>query len=327
MKKSASILAFTAFLSCLTAGVSPSFIACEAVCRVLSDPLRRCLTAVSSLFRFPLFEVALLLLPAAFVLLFVRLVRGGDPAVFARRATAAGGILFSLFLLLSVLPARRRPPVDPTPPSDSEFAAFADWLVGRVNAGEAALPDHADGGTPPARETVGELSDAVIGLLSSSRLTPTEPLRVKRTLFPRLLARWGLLGYHAAITGEAVIEPYAPPYTLAFTAAHEAAHQAGVLSEGEASFVAYLALSSSSDPALSYAGFAGALDATLPLLSPGVRDRILLALSPRVRSDLTLFDGVLLSGKGAAAVGPQPRWQSALHCWPMCRVTSSSPPI
>lgn len=299
MKKTAPILIISAALALLTAGASPSPAACDAVSRVLSDPLRRVLSAVSSLVPFPLSEAALLALPAVVPLVLFRAAR--DPA-FPRRATSAVAFFFSFFLVLSVLPSRRTPPADVTPPTDGEQIAFAAFLAENADRCAAALPSVSGVGTPPARNTVGDLSAAVIARLREGVKTPTEPICVKKTLFPRLLSRWGLLGYHAAWTGEAVIVPTAPPYTLAFTAAHEAAHQAGVLCEGEASYFAYLALISSPDPALAYAGYAGALDAVLPLLPAAARADLFTALSPRVREDLAQFDAFLPSGSGAAAV-------------------------
>ena len=298
MKKSAPILAFSATLALLTAGVSTSPAACDAVCRVLSDPLRRGLSGLSSLVPFPLCELALIALPAVLPFVLYRAAR--DPA-FPRRATTAVALFFSLFLAFSVLPARRVPPADPTPPTDAEWIGFAAFLAENANRTEAALPPARGPGTPPALDDVGELSTAVVARLLAEYPTPTKPTRVKRTLFPRLLTRWGLLGYHAAWTGEAVIVPTAPPYTIAFTAAHEAAHQAGVLTEGEASFAAYLSLVSSPEPALAYSGYAGALDAVLPLLPSDARLALLSSLSPRVREDLLLFDAFLPSGGRAAA--------------------------
>ena len=299
MKKSASIFAFFSVIALITAGVSPSPAAANAVCRVLSDPLRKTLFAVSSLFPFPLFEVALLTLPLVLFLSFWR----SDPPAVLRRALSFCGILFSLFLLLSVVPAKRSAPPDPSPPTDAEIAAFALWLAETANGEASRLHDAAGAGTPPARETVSELSSAVTDALRDSRLCPISPRRVKATLYPGLLSRLGLLGYHATLTGEAVIDPRAPAYTLAFTAAHEAAHQAGIVSEGEASYLAYLALTASPDPALRYAGIAGALDACLPLLSGSALETVLAALSPRVRADLSLYDAALPTGGGAKMVG------------------------
>ena len=298
MKKSAPIFAFVAVIALITAGVSPSPAAAKAVCRVLSDPLRRLLSAVSSLFPFPLFEVAFCLLP---LVLFLACWRG-DPTAVLHRALASGGILFSLFLLLSVVPAKRSAPPDPSPPTDAEITAFALWLSERANEEESRLSAYAGTGTPPARKSVAELSAAVCDALRESRLCPIPPRRVKATLFPGLLARAGLLGYHAPLTGEAVIDPKAPAYTLAFTAAHEAAHQAGVVSEGDASYLAYLALTDSPDPALRYAGLAGALDACLPLLPDPARETVLASLSPRVRADLRSYDAALPTGGGAKTV-------------------------
>ncbi len=295
MKRHGAIFVFSAFCALLTAGASRS--AADVACRLFSDPLRRLLSAFSSLFPFPLFEVALLASPALLFFAF----RRGDPETFFRRVTGAGAILFSLFLLLSVLPARRSQTTD-EPVSEIRLTAFASFLADRANREEALLPSSDGEGTPPARKTQGELSDGVTAALSACGLCPASPLRVKKTLFPRLLCRLGLLGYHAAWTGEAVINPTAPAYTLPFTAAHEAAHQAGILSEGEASYAAYVALIQSPDPALRYAGWTGALDACLPLLPDRERCAVVAGLSPRVRTDLSSFDAVLPTGGGARAV-------------------------
>ena len=290
---------FLALLSLLVAGVSPSPRACDAVCRTLSDPLRRLVVWISSLFSFPLVEAALFVFPVALALiLFLPRKRGGDPL---------GGLLslaasFSaLFLLLSVLPARRSAP-SPDPVSEEEFSAYALWLADRANREEALLPASEGEGTPPARATVPELSDAVTAALRETGLCPTEPCRVKATLFPGLFRRSGMLGYQFAFTGEAMIDPRAPAYTLPFTAAHEAAHQAGIVSEGEASFAAYVALTESHDPALRYAGWAGALDGCLPLLPAWTQNKIVSTLSPRVRADLRLYDAVLPSSGSASVV-------------------------
>ena len=301
MKRSAPILWFTALLSLVTAGVSGSGDAADTLCRCLSDPLRRLLSVVSSLVRFPVFEIAVLVLPA---LLFIRLSRD-----FPRRAPTLAGVLFSLFLLLSVLPARRGAP-NVEPVAGDDLFAFAAWLSDHANREEARLPVSSGEGTPPARESTADLSAAVTAALRESGLCPVPPVRVKATLFPGVLRRLGLLGYHVSWTGEAIYRPDAPAYTLPFTAAHEAAHQAGILSEGEASLAAYVALIASGDPALRYAGWTGALDACLPLLDEGARGEIVASLSPRVREDLKLFDALLptcgsagaYDGENAAAI-------------------------
>ena len=297
MKKRRAILWFPALSALLTAGASGSPAAADAVCRVVSDPLRRLLAFASSPFPFPLFEIALLTLPALPVFAAVR----GDPAKWFRRTVETGAVFVSLFLLLSVLPARRSAPPD-APISDAEMTAFASYLAERANGEERLLPETGGEGTPPARLGTVALSDAVTEALRESGLCPAEPYRVKATLFPRLLRRLGLLGYHVFWTGEAVIDPGAPAYTLPFTAAHEAAHQAGIVSEGEASYAAYLALIRSSEPALRYAGWTGALDAVLPALPDGERRAVVKRLFPRVRADLSCFDAVLATGAGAQTV-------------------------
>ena len=296
MKKSVLPPLFCACIALLVAGVSPSYSACDAVCRYLSDPLRRLFAGVSSLVSFPLAEAALFIFPVLLVLLpFLPKKRSVE------RTTSLAFAFCTLFLLLSVLPARRFARV-PGPVSEEELTAFTVWLADRANGEEALLPAFDGQGTPPARESVQELSAAVTDAIRKTGLCPTEPYRVKATLFPGLFRRSGLLGYQFAFTGEAVIDPRAPAYTLPFTAAHEAAHQAGILPEGEASFVAYVALTESTDPALRYAGWTGALDACLPYLPAETQTEIVSSLVSRVREDLGLFDLVLPSSGSAAAV-------------------------
>ena len=303
MKKSAPILVFCVLSACLTALSSASVRFADAAAKIVSDPLRRLLASLSSPFPFPLFEVAVVLLPAVLLFAAIRGVRrGSDPSVYTRRAFSLAGILLSLTLLLAVLPARRAVPADPAPPSDGELVSFADWLAERANAEARFLPASDREGTPPAFPSTSACSRGVTALLCDAGLCPISPVRVKATLFPGLLRRMGLLGYHASWTGEAVIDPRAPAYTVPFTAAHEAAHQAGILSEGEASYIAYLSLLSSSDPALRYAAVMGALDAVLPLIKSGEQKRVVSTLSECVRADLSLYDRLLASGKAAGTV-------------------------
>lgn len=298
MKKAVLSPLISACIALLVAGVSPSYRAVDAACRILSDPLRRLLAGISSLFAFPVAEAALFVFPAVLALLpFLPRRKKGA----ALRLPSLAFAFCSLFLLLSVLPARRIAP-SPEPVSEDDLTAFTVWLAERANGEEALLPPAKGKGTPPARKSVNELSDAVTDALKKTGLCPTEPRRVKATLFPGSFRRSGLLGYQFAFTGEAVIDPRAPAYTLPFTAAHEAAHQAGVLSEGRASFVSYVALTESDDPALRYAGWTGALDACLVCLPEKTRNEIVSSLVSRVREDLRLYDLVLPNSDSARAV-------------------------
>lgn len=103
--------------------------------------------------------------------------------------------------------------------------------------------------------------------------------RLKPPLPPALLATIGTYGFISPWLLEAHVDLRLPPPMRAFTAAHEQAHLAGYAPEGDANFVAWLALTTDEDPRLRYAGHLG----VLPYAVTAATAR---AIAPRVRDDL-----------------------------------------
>ncbi len=101
--------------------------------------------------------------------------------------------------------------------------------------------------------------------------------RLKPPLPAGLLAMIGTYGFISPWLLEAHVDLRLPPPMRAFTAAHEQAHLAGYAPEGDANFVAWLALTTSEDPRLRYAGHFGVLPyavtaETAATIAPSVRD-------------------------------------------------------
>jgi hypothetical protein len=82
-----------------------------------------------------------------------------------------------------------------------------------------------------------------------------EKVCLKRIKPPGTLRRLGIRGIYNPFTGEANFESDAGTITSTFTSAHEMAHAYGITSEGEANFVAFLALSSSENEIWEYAAY------------------------------------------------------------------------
>ena len=284
-------------LSAALLSVASSKIA-DFLCRRVSDPLRGAIAALFATFPIPVCEVAFLSLFVLLPLLLRSLFRAASDGVrwrkLSRRAFRFASVLLSLFLLLSVVPARRTPlPAGEATPDADDFAAFAAALADGITALDRFLPTDKPVSPSPA---------SLAAALSATGLCPIRPRGAKKSLLPGVLSKIGLLGYHFALTGEAIVDPSAPAYTVPFTAAHETAHASGILREDQASYLAYLALAASPDPSLRYAGLMGALDAVLPHLSPADLSALVFKLPARVKTDLALFDQRLSETGGAARI-------------------------
>jgi hypothetical protein len=80
-------------------------------------------------------------------------------------------------------------------------------------------------------------------------------LNVKPTLFGSSLHYFGIQGYYNPLTGEGQFATSLPPFMWGFVVAHEMAHQAGIASEGDANFIAYMICVQDSMPGMQYSGY------------------------------------------------------------------------
>ncbi|MDE2660498.1 MAG: DUF3810 domain-containing protein [Acidobacteriota bacterium] len=129
------------------------------------------------------------------------------------------------------------------------------------------------------------------------RMSPVKP-----AVFSGLMSRLGISGIFVPFTGEPTVNTGPPDVAVAFTAAHEKAHQRAVTHEGEASFVAYLALSRQRrHPYLSYAASfyaARHLLAAVRNADAEDRDRAWAALGPGPRRDLDALNAFWAQHRG-----------------------------
>lgn len=129
------------------------------------------------------------------------------------------------------------------------------------------------------------------------RMSPVKP-----AVLSGLMSRLGVSGVFVPFTGEPTVNTGPPDVAVAFTAAHEKAHQRAVTHEGEASFVAYLALSRQRrHPYLSYAASfyaARHLLAAVRNADAEDRDRAWAALGPGPRRDLDALNAFWAQHRG-----------------------------
>jgi Protein of unknown function (DUF3810) len=132
-----------------------------------------------------------------------------------------------------------------------------------------------------------ELRDRVEEVISSFGLPVVGRVRCRLLDDEGRLRKMGIAGFYFPFHQEGYASSSYLPATVSFIRAHEMSHGYGITHEGEADFVAYLALSGSQDPAIQYAGelellrnIRGRLKTQSPedyqklrdLTDPGVRD-------------------------------------------------------
>ncbi|RQO32315.1 hypothetical protein DBR32_01520 [Taibaiella sp. KBW10] len=80
-------------------------------------------------------------------------------------------------------------------------------------------------------------------------------LMVKPTVFGNMLHYFGIQGYYNPLSGEGQFAASLPQFMWGFVIAHEMAHQAGIASEGEANFLAYVVCVQDSLAPTQYSGY------------------------------------------------------------------------
>lgn len=97
-------------------------------------------------------------------------------------------------------------------------------------------------------------TDAYMDVLSTADWKKYTPyigrVRVKNTVFPKVLDWMGVDGYFNPFTGEGQVQPHLPAILMPFTRVHEAAHACGIASEDDANWCAYNAGINSTHPQL-----------------------------------------------------------------------------
>ena len=138
-----------------------------------------------------------------------------------------------------------------------------------------------------------EAEKVVREALSKSLLTLGYPTpgnsRVKLLHPGGLLFRLGITGIYLPFTGEGYIESNLTAPDLPFTMAHEMAHAQGFSDEGEANFLAFLALYKAEDPLLRYSAHLTLWRYVMHDLKPRNQiafDQLFSNLSPGIKADI-----------------------------------------
>jgi len=160
-----------------------------------------------------------------------------------------------------------------------ELQLLADAAVDEGNRAYLEIHGTEDAGVPtaPARSWR-ELSRALEAGWSGAAAELDLPAHVTRSYGPPkpfalspLLVRTGTLGFYFPWTAEAIVNRELPAVLRGRSAAHEQAHQRGITSEGEATFLGWVAAIHADDPRLRYSAAIDAQRRLLALLAS--RDR------------------------------------------------------
>ena len=239
------------------------------------QPIRRAISAVTSLVPFSIAEIllyALALFAAALLITravqaflekkgYLRLLK----SVAALALTA--GVILNLFYVTWGFnyfrqPLSERMGLDVAARSVDELEAFVLKTAQSAGALRETLHEDEDGVFCPeeSRQAIyDELPEAYAALSARFPVFEGDPTRAKYVLWSRGLSWQGISGVFIGLTAEPNVNVDQPPLLIYQAAAHEMAHQTGIAAENEADFTAYLACMCSSDPNVRYSGLVYAL--------------------------------------------------------------------
>jgi hypothetical protein len=213
-------------------------------------------TRLSNLVPIALFDLAVAILLAAAVVVFVsRVRRNGLWAALVRSIASAAvvaAVLYLLFLIMWGLNYRRVPLEKQLDYDASRVTREAALKLGteaavRVNAGYA--PAHA---VNVDQQSLAETFDRTVRLLGVTHTTVTG--LPKRSLLSWYFVRAAIDGMTDPYFLEIIVNPEVLPFERPFVLAHEWAHLAGYADESEANFVAWLTCVRG-DPLARYSGW------------------------------------------------------------------------
>jgi len=232
----------------------------EGYARTVYPPLSAALSALSSLFPFPLMEIFVLSLIFALILYPIHLRK--KKIRFRKILFREGEILawvYAWFYLAWGLNYYRyniytRLQTPPIAYEEEHFKIFLHEYTEQLNATyKTNFQIDAD----TLREAIGTF---YTNLLPVYGLTQPLPWQTpKEFLFTSIYNKVGVLGSMGPFFAEAQLNGDLPEVQYPFTYAHEFAHLLGVSNEAEANYWAYRACTESSLPTLQYCGYFGLL--------------------------------------------------------------------
>jgi hypothetical protein len=273
--------------------------------RVVYPPISRAISLISRPFPFSLAEVLIFILPlVGLVLILIRtraqLLQGQrGPQILRARTCEFIWLLAILFLTFQICFGLnyQRPPLSsalqfsPRQATSSELETIATHIIGEINRNfEQSRPPADRPGGPRNRAQIfdaiesGFQSASLLGGAARGGFGSPKPVFISRAL-----TKLGIAGVYSPFTGEPNFNTEQPENELPFSAAHEKAHQRGYAREDEASFVAFLVCTASSDSFVRYSGYLRGLRVLAPLRASVTPERyreIVDQLLPGVRADL-----------------------------------------
>jgi hypothetical protein len=259
---------------------------------LIYPPLQRALTSFSNLVPVALFDVLILGLPTAWVVLAVRdVVRSGrrlhTAGLWGLRTLAAVAALYLVFLMTWGLNYRRVPlerklKYDANAVTPDAARDIANLAVSRLNALYA--PAHADGDRPA-------YADAALAV-AFARTTrelgaggTTVPGRPKQTILDLYFRPAAVAGMTDPFFLETLVESNLLAIERPFVVAHEWSHLAGFADEGEANFAGWLTCTRA-DALSQYSGWLSLFGELMNSVPRADRGAVFAALAGGPRDDL-----------------------------------------
>ena len=229
--------------------------------------IRAAMSYLTYLVPFSVFELLIILILPAIIILIIKMVMKGTTRL-ARFRTVFSllgiiSLIFSSYIFMLGIGYRTTPiagKIGLTDRSDistgeiyrtissvqTELNILADELDS--SKGQTFMPYSMD-------ELNSKLIDAYDTMNGKYDIITNFTSRVKPVYFSTVMSDLRIAGIYSFFTGEANVNVEYPDYVLPYTAAHELAHQRGICRENEANFIAFLVCISSDDAYIRYSGY------------------------------------------------------------------------
>ncbi len=256
-------------ISMLLLIISKNFVeAADFLNSTLCFGFRRVLAAFADIFPFSIYEIILLCAPfiaiAVIIAAFAVFKRGvGRRRFFINIAAAVlliySGNVIALSISYNTTTVDREMNIPIVKITEDNLAKTMEALIDEVNLLALNIKYNEDGASVSGytmKELSSKICDSYAEISEEYGFIPnfTSSAKPVGELGSIAMSYLGITGIYFYLTGESNVNTAYPDYDIAFTAAHELAHQRGVLRENEANFMAYLALSGSTDSYLRYSG-------------------------------------------------------------------------
>ena len=295
-----------AFLTIILALIAPKSRALsDFVNLYLATPIRALMAFLSDFVPFSLFEMLLILLLPALVVMIVFLVRRTESLGAALRSVfsilGVIAILFSGYLVVMAIPYNATPISVHLSISDDDVWAEEIYRAtriarDRVNELLAEIPGDGVTDFPYTREELSRmLSDAYADVADDTPFFYAFDSSYKEILNSGIMSDMGIAGIYMYITGEANVNTLYPDYDTVFSAAHEFAHQRGINRENEANFMAFYVLSRSEDVYLRYSAYLNIyqyLSSALYRTDKELYNEVRSGLAPRAVADISASQAI-----------------------------------